>query len=110
MFQSQSEEKPMDEIIGMDESKARYRILSLDGGGIKGTYTASVLHTLESLSGKSISGHFDLITGTSTGGIIAIAIGLGVPLNQILDLYVEQGPHIFKSPANGLRGKLASLW
>ena len=100
----------MDEIIGITEPKRRYRVLSLDGGGIKGTYTAAVLENLERLSGKRVSEHFDLIAGTSTGGIIAIAIGLGVPLPQILNLYVEQGQEIFPVPTPGLRGKLASLW
>ena len=85
----------------------RYRILALDGGGVKGAYTASVLSTLESLTGKSISQHFDLITGTSTGGIIAIAIGLGIPLSEILDLYVSKGPKIFPSPK---RWWLGSAW
>lgn len=90
--------------------QTRYRILSLDGGGVKGAYTASVLLTLEKLSGKLIRDHFDLITGTSTGGIIAIAIGLGVPLNEIVDLYVERGPVIFPHPRSGIRGRLAEIW
>lgn len=86
----------------------RYRILSLDGGGVKGAYTSSVLHTLEIVTGKAITEHFDLITGTSTGGIIAIAIGLGVPLHEIVDLYVRNGPVIFPIPPIGWRGKIAS--
>lgn len=95
--------------IDTKEGSRRYRILSLDGGGVKGAYSASVLHTLETLSGKSMSDHFDLITGTSTGGIIAIAIGLGVPLCEIVDLYVEQGPIIFPAPAKGFMGKLKNF-
>lgn len=87
----------------------RYRILSLDGGGVKGAYTASVLLTLEKLSGKTITEHFDLITGTSTGGIIAIAIGLGVPLSEIVDLYVKRGPVIFPHPRPGICGWAAEL-
>jgi len=59
-----------------------FRILALDGGGIKGTYTASALAELERMSNKAIASHFDLITGTSTGGIIAIALGLGIPPDQ----------------------------
>jgi uncharacterized protein len=89
---------------------SRYRILSLDGGGIKGTYTAAVLATLESITGKSIGRHFDLIAGTSTGGIIAIAIGLGIPLSEILKLYVTKGPGIFPCSTRGWRGKLAECW
>jgi len=63
---------------------SRFRILSLDGGGVKGTFTAAVLSELESMSKKRIYKYFDLITGTSTGGIIAIALGLGVPASEIL--------------------------
>ena len=85
----------------VDKPQQRFRVLSLDGGGVKGAYTASVLRTLESLTGKSISSHFDLITGTSTGGIIAVAIGLGISLDQIVDLYVNQGPIIFPTPPSG---------
>lgn len=91
------------------EVQSRFRILSLDGGGVKGAYTASVLHMLEELSGKSISDHFDLITGTSTGGIIAIAIGLGVPLEKIVKLYVENGPVIFRKSKSGIRGTITAL-
>jgi uncharacterized protein len=72
-----------------------FRILSLDGGGIKGTYTASFLARLEQMSGKRVVDHFDLIAGTSTGGIIALALGLGVPASEMLRFYVERGPEIF---------------
>lgn len=82
----------------------RFRILSLDGGGIKGTFTASVLATIEEMSEKTIAEHFDLIVGTSTGGIIAIALGLGLPAGTIRDLYVNDGPRIFR--ATGVRGSL----
>lgn len=95
----------------LDETNPyRYRILSLDGGGVKGAYTASVLQTLETLTGKSVSDHFDMIVGTSTGGIIAVAIGLGVPLNQIVDLYVEQGPMIFPPPPTNWLAKTRKRW
>jgi hypothetical protein len=100
-------------VISIDEADGparRYRILSLDGGGVKGTYTASVLCTLEAITGKKIAEHFDLITGTSTGGIIAIAMGLGIPLEKILDLYVSRGPEIFRCPAFGWVGRLAACW
>ncbi len=74
-----------------------FRILSLDGGGIKGTFTASVLATLEEETGRRIVDHFDLITGTSTGGVIAIALGLGLPAKATLDFYQKKGPMIFPS-------------
>jgi patatin-like phospholipase/acyl hydrolase len=84
-----------------------FRVLSLDGGGIKGTYTASVLAALERMTGSPLSRHFDLVVGTSTGGIIAVALGLGVPAQRVLDLYVQHGPKIFK---RGLSRTLQHLW
>ena len=45
-----------------------FRVLSLDGGGIKGAFAASVLASLEDDTGLRVVDHFDLITGTSTGG------------------------------------------
>ena len=73
----------------------RFRILSLDGGGIKGTFTAAVLAELERMTGKRVADYFDLITGTSTGGIIAIALGMEVPAADLLAFYEERGPEIF---------------
>ena len=75
----------------------RFRILSLDGGGIRGAYSASVLNEIEAGTGKRVVDHFDLVAGTSTGGIIAIALGLGLSAAQILDFYRERGPSIFPS-------------
>lgn len=72
-----------------------FRVLSLDGGGVMGTYTASVLAELERMSDKRIVDHFDLIVGTSTGGIVAVGLGLGIPAQKLLDLYVENGAAIF---------------
>jgi uncharacterized protein len=74
-----------------------FRILSLDGGGIKGAFTASVLATLEEDTGKSVVDHFDLIAGTSTGGILAIGLGLGLSAREICDFYASKGPEIFPS-------------
>jgi len=86
------------------EGLSRFRILSLDGGGIKGTFTAAVLAELEQMTGKRIADHFDLITGTSTGGLIAIALGLGIPAKEILKFYEDKGPAIF--PMVGLHGRV----
>jgi len=86
------------------KSAASFRILSLDGGGIRGAFTAAVLATIESLTGKRIVEHFDLIAGTSTGGIIAIALGLGHSAQRILDFYVQRGPDIF--PSTGVHQRL----
>src|ERR1700681_4013250 len=72
-----------------------FRILSLDGGGIRGVFPAAFLARLEEHLEHPIRRYFELIAGTSTGGIIAIGLGLGLSANDILKLYVEQGPAIF---------------
>ena len=66
------------------------RILSLDGGGIKGVFTASVLATLERETGRSIVDYFDLIVGTSTGGILSLGLGLGFSAEEMKNFYVKR--------------------
>lgn len=73
----------------------RFQILSLDGGGIKGLFSAAVLAFLEEDLSIQITKHFDLITGTSTGGIIALALASGMRPIEIVKYYVESGPQIF---------------
>ncbi|HEY7302251.1 MAG TPA: CBASS cGAMP-activated phospholipase [Xanthobacteraceae bacterium] len=76
-----------------------FRILTIDGGGICGILPAAVLAELERrfLGGRSISGFFDMIAGTSTGGIIALALGAGITSAAIRDIYIERGGLIFPS-------------
>ncbi len=78
-------------------SHDRFQILSLDGGGIKGLFSAGVLAAIEEDLGARIIDHFDLITGTSTGGIIAIGLGLGMKPREIVEFYLREGPAIFPS-------------
>ena len=78
------------------------RILTIDGGGIKGTFPASFLATVEDSIGENIANYFDLIVGTSTGGIIALGLGLGLSAAKMLRFYEEYGPTIFKGN-RGLR-------
>ena len=73
----------------------RRRILSIDGGGIKGAYAASVLASLEDGLAHSIGTYFDLIVGTSTGGIIALGLGAGLRAADIVQFYRGHGPKIF---------------
>jgi len=72
-----------------------FRVLALDGGGVRGIFTASFLSTLEDLSGRRMGDNFDLVVGCSTGGIIGLAVAFGIPARRILDLYLEQGARIF---------------
>src|SRR5947209_20199272 len=76
---------------------SRFRVLSIDGGGIKGVFPAAFLAALEEDLNISPVEYFDLITGTSTGGIIALGLGLGLSARAILDFYLKKGPLIFPS-------------
>jgi patatin-like phospholipase/acyl hydrolase len=73
------------------------RVLSIDGGGIRGLIPALVLTEIEKRSGKQIYELFDLIAGTSTGGILACALCAPAPLpaEQLVALYEDEGPTIF---------------
>ncbi len=72
-----------------------FKILCIDGGGIKGIYSASVLAKFEDLFNVQITEYFDLIAGTSTGGIIALGASLGIPMREIVNFYETKGPTIF---------------
>ena len=71
------------------------RILTIDGGGIKGVAPASLLAHVEESLPHQIGEYFDLIVGTSTGGIIALAFGLGLSARETLAFYERHGPTIF---------------
>jgi patatin-like phospholipase/acyl hydrolase len=71
------------------------RILSIDGGGIKGVFPASFLATVEDSIEGRVADYFDIIVGTSTGGIIALGLGLGLSASDILRFYEDSGPKIF---------------
>ena len=72
-----------------------FRVLSLDGGGIKGIFTAAFLAELERRADRPTADLFDLIVGTSTGGIIAIGLAADRPAQKLLNLYATQGRYIF---------------
>jgi patatin-like phospholipase/acyl hydrolase len=73
------------------------RVLAIDGGGIRGLIPALVLTELERRAGRQVFELFDLIAGTSTGGILACALCAPDPLpaSELVKLYEEEGPHIF---------------
>ena len=86
------------------------RVLSIDGGGLKGAMPAAFLAQVEDTTGERIVGHFDLVVGTSTGGIIALGIGLGLPCGRILDFYGEKGPAVFGQSGGRLRSAATRAW
>jgi patatin-like phospholipase/acyl hydrolase len=73
---------------------ATYRILALDGGGIRGLYTAVLLNRLEAQVPGFI-GRVDLLAGTSTGGILALGLAKGMAPQSLIDLYRNNGGAIF---------------
>jgi patatin-like phospholipase/acyl hydrolase len=74
----------------------QYRVVSIDGGGIRGLVTTILLQRIVATPGLE---HFlesiDLIAGTSTGGILALGIAHQLDLNRIRDVYVTKGAKIF---------------
>ena len=74
----------------------KFQILSLDGGGIKGLFSAAILAFLEEDLETKIIDHFDLIVGTSTGGLIALGLGAGLTPRELVEFYVANGPKIFQ--------------
>lgn len=85
------------------EEKKKFKILSIDGGGIRGIIPAKILYHLEEEAIKKdgpnarLCDYFDLVCGTSTGGIIAIGIALGMTAKDILKLYQENAGAIFSN-------------
>jgi len=72
-----------------------FKILCIDGGGIKGLYSAELLAKFEEVFSCIVSECFDMLCGTSTGGIIALAASLKIPMSDVVKFYQEHGPSIF---------------
>ncbi len=86
------------------EEMPEVRILAIDGGGIRGIVPAVILEALETATGKRVSQLFDIVAGTSTGGILALGLTAPQAPNSkqakhsaaaLADLYVTEGPKIF---------------
>ncbi|MCP1298734.1 patatin-like phospholipase family protein [Chryseobacterium sp. S0630] len=90
----------------------KFNVLSIDGGGIRGIFPAVILAEIEKElkeKGKKdwqIYQNVNLIFGTSTGGILALALSLGIPASRIKDLYFENAKKIF----GNRRNKFCSLF
>lgn len=72
-----------------------YHVLALSGGGYRGLYTATVLSELETAMGGPIASHFDLICGTSAGGMLALGLAAEIPARELKTLFEEHGSRIF---------------
>lgn len=89
---------------------AKYRILSIDGGGIRGIIPVILLERLGRAGGAPAwPDSADLIAGTSTGGLIALALAAGKSLAEILDVYTARGAEIFDRSLGRMIGSLGSL-
>jgi patatin-like phospholipase/acyl hydrolase len=86
-------------------SNKTFKILSIDGGGIRGVIPAMVLAEIEARTKQPIASLFDLIVGTSTGGILTLGLttpivsGQSIPkfkANDLVKIYTERGEEIFK--------------
>ncbi len=84
------------------------RVLSIDGGGIRGIIPALVLAEVEARTGRRVAELFDFVAGTSTGGILACALTRpgAMPAAELVELYRTEGPAIFR---RSLRQRLRSL-
>lgn len=73
-----------------------FRILSIDGGGYLGLATAAFVRGIEDHFKVRLHDHFDLFCGTSTGAMLALALASGKTGTDLVDLYKQQGPKIFR--------------
>lgn len=81
-----------------NESTKRFQILSLSGGGYRGLHVAHALELIEAHIKKPVARCFDLIAGTSIGGIIGLALALEIPAKDIRIALEKLGPKLFKNP------------
>lgn len=80
--------------MGCDMDKIR--ILSLDGGGMRGIITARILLKVEKmLGGEPLNQHFNFIAGTSTGSLLAAGLAIGMRVQDLIDIYTKEGEVIF---------------
>lgn len=79
----------------LPSGKPCYRILSIDGGGVRGIIPAIWLEDLEKRLGGPLYEYFDLIVGTSTGSILACSVAAGMPASQAVDFYKRCSSSVF---------------
>ena len=85
-----------------------YHVLALSGGGYRGLYTATVLAELEAVLGRPIASHFDLICGTSAGGMLALGLAAEIPAQELKALFENEGNRIFG--CRSLARRLLGFW
>ncbi len=83
-------------------------MLALSGGGYRGLYTATVLSELEATLGQPIASYFDLICGTSAGGLLALGLAAEIPALELKSLFEQNGSRIFA--CRSLLRRLFGFW
>ena len=91
--------------------KSNFQALALTGGGYRGLFSAQALATIEASVKKPIGQYFDLICGTSIGGIIGLAAAFEIPMATVVKVFEDYGQAIFpaKKPPRGKVNKLFNL-
>lgn len=89
-----------------------FQALSLTGGGYRGLFTARALQVIEEQIGEPLGRRFDLTSGTSIGGIVALAVAFEVPMSKVVEVFERHGATIFPphEPPKGKVGKGWDLW
>jgi len=97
-----------------------YRVLSIDGGGIRGLYSACLLHGLAQRIARTNNGEhdqnldvgnaFNMVVGTSTGAILATALAAGKSLEEVIELYKTKAAEIFPNPTPTPKSKKSIGW
>lgn len=72
------------------------RILTIDGGGVRGIIPAVLLAALERQTGRLTRDTFDFVAGTSTGAVLAAGIAAGIPAERLVTLYAERSSQVFR--------------
>ncbi|MGB0681470.1 MAG: CBASS cGAMP-activated phospholipase [Magnetovibrionaceae bacterium] len=88
----------MQDIASESKNERPFQILSLSGGGFLGLFSALLLEKLEDRFGSPLANHFDLICGTSVGGIIALGLAAEESASDIRKALEMHGPRIFPTP------------
>jgi len=90
------------------DSRPAFKILAIDGGGVRGLYSAKMLEVFEERFDTSVAKHFDMVCGTSTGGLIALALATGLSAAEVTTFYKTYGPVIFPAmwSLTGIRKQL----
>lgn len=86
---SQSENVPLKRKV--------FHVLALSGGGYRGLYTATILRHLEEVLGHPIGRNFDLVCGTSVGGMLAMGLAGEIPAEKLQAMFEKDGARIFNS-------------